>query len=79
LNGVNKDRFADRVFDEVGLNKCEAKDMVELFFEDIKETLEQGEPVKLSGFGNFGLRDKGSRPGRTPKHAKRRRSPPGVW
>jgi len=37
------------------------------FFEDIKETLEQGEPVKLSGFGKFGLRDKGGRPARNPK------------
>jgi integration host factor subunit alpha len=64
---LTKADFAEYLFDELGLNKREAKDMVELFFEDIKETLEQGEPVKLSGFGNFGLRDKGSRPGRNPK------------
>jgi len=41
--------------------------MVELFFVEIKETLEQGEPVKVSGFGKFELRDKTSRPGRNPK------------
>lgn len=64
---LTKTDFTEHLFDELGLNKREAKDMVELFFEDIKETLEQGEPVKLSGFGNFGLRDKGSRPGSNPK------------
>jgi len=53
--------------DQLGLNKREAKDMVELFFEEIKETLEQGEPVKISGFVNFALRDKVGRPGRNPK------------
>ncbi len=53
--------------DQLGLNKREAKDMVELFFEEIKETLEQGEPVKISGFVNFALRDKVGRPDRNPK------------
>ena len=64
---LTKADFADQLFNELGLNKREAKDMVELFFEEIKRTLEQGEPVKISGFGNFGLRDKGGRPGRNPK------------
>ena len=64
---LTKADFADQLFDELGLNKREAKDMVELFFEEIKGTLEQGEPVKISGFGNFALRDKVSRPGRNPK------------
>ena len=64
---LTKADFAEHLFDELGLKKRNAKDMVELFFEDIKETLEHGEPVKLSGFGNFELRDKGSRPGRNPK------------
>jgi integration host factor subunit alpha len=41
--------------------------MVELFFEEIKRSLEQGKPVKISGFGKFELRDKTSRPGRNPK------------
>jgi integration host factor subunit alpha len=64
---LTKADFAGHLFDELGLNKREAKDMVELFFEEIKRTLEQGEPVKISGFGNFGLRDKICRPGRNPK------------
>jgi len=59
--------MADRLFEELGLNKREAKDFVELFFEDIKTCLEKGEQVKLSGFGNFDLRDKNQRPGRNPK------------
>ena len=53
--------------ERVGLNKREAKDMVETFFEEIRDALERGESVKLSGFGNFQLRDKPQRPGRNPK------------
>jgi integration host factor subunit alpha len=64
---LTKADFAESLFDELGLNKREAKDMVELFFEEIKSSLEQGKPVKISGFGNYGLRDKVSRPGRNPK------------
>ena len=64
---LTKADFAGHLFDELGLNKREAKDMVELFFEEIKRTLEQGQPVKISGFGNFALRDKVGRPGRNPK------------
>jgi integration host factor subunit alpha len=64
---LTKADFAEKLFDELGLNKREAKDMVELFFEEIKESLERGEEVKLSGFGKFELRDKTSRPGRNPK------------
>ena len=64
---VTKADFAERLFDEIGLNKREAKEMVELFFEQIKASLEQGEQVKISGFGKFELRDKSSRPGRNPK------------
>jgi integration host factor subunit alpha len=64
---LTKADFAVQLFDELGLNKREAKDIVELFFEEIKRTLEQGEPVKISGFGNFALRDKVGRPGRNPK------------
>jgi len=59
--------FAEQLFDVLGLNKREAKDMVELFFEEIKSSLEQGKPVKVSGFGKFELRDKTGRPGRNPK------------
>ncbi|MGZ8160453.1 MAG: integration host factor subunit alpha [Methylobacter sp.] len=64
---LTKADFAERLFDELGLNKREAKDIVELFFEEIKKSLEQGEQVKISGFGKFELRDKNSRPGRNPK------------
>jgi integration host factor subunit alpha len=52
---------------EVGLTKPDAKEMVELFYEEIRHALENGQHVKLSGFGNFTLRDKSSRPGRNPK------------
>ncbi len=64
---MTKADFAERLFDELGLNKREAKEMVELFFEEIKLALETGEQVKISGFGKFELRDKSSRPGRNPK------------
>ncbi|MGZ8151951.1 MAG: integration host factor subunit alpha [Methylococcaceae bacterium] len=64
---LTKADFAEKLFDELGLNKREAKEMVELFFEEIKSSLEQGQQVKISGFGKFELRDKNSRPGRNPK------------
>ena len=55
------------VFEELGLNKREAKELVEMFFEEVRCALEDGDQVKLSGFGNFDLRDKNERPGRNPK------------
>ena len=64
---LTKADMAERLFDELGLNKREAKEMVELFFEEIRQALERGEQVKLSGFGNFDLREKKQRPGRNPK------------
>ncbi len=64
---LTKADFTERLFDQLGLNKREAKEMVELFFEEIKSSLENGEQVKISGFGKFELRDKKSRPGRNPK------------
>jgi len=64
---LTKADLADMLFEQVGLNKREAKDMVEAFFEEIREALEAGESVKLSGFGNFELRQKSERPGRNPK------------
>jgi len=64
---LTKADIADRLFDEVGLNKREAKEFVDSFFEAIKDALQQNENVKLSGFGNFQLRDKKQRPGRNPK------------
>ncbi len=64
---LTKAELADVLFQKVGLNKREAKDMVEALYEEIRAQLESGESVKLSGFGNFQLRDKPQRPGRNPK------------
>ncbi|MDR0564561.1 MAG: integration host factor subunit alpha [Azoarcus sp.] len=64
---LTKAELTDLLFEQVGLNKREAKDMVEMFFEEIRGALERGENVKLSGFGNFMLRNKPQRPGRNPK------------
>lgn len=64
---LTKADMAERLFEELGLNKREAKELVELFFEEIRKALEGGQQVKLSGFGNFDLRDKNQRPGRNPK------------
>jgi integration host factor subunit alpha len=64
---LTKADMAEHLFDELGLNKREAKDIVEMFFEEIRAALERGEQVKLSGFGNFDLREKKERPGRNPK------------
>jgi len=64
---LTKADMAERLFDELGLNKREAKEMVEIFFEKIRGALEEGAQVKLSGFGNFDLREKKQRPGRNPK------------
>ncbi len=64
---LTKADMAERLFEEVGLNKREAKELVECFFEEIRTALEGGTSVKLSGFGNFDLRDKSERPGRNPK------------
>ncbi len=64
---LTKAAMAERLFEEMGLNKREAKEVVDLFFEEIRHALEDGEQVKLSGFGNFDLRNKNQRPGRNPK------------
>ncbi len=67
---LTKADMAERLFEELGLNKREAKELVELFFEEIRGALENGKQVKLSGYGNFDLRDKKQRPGRNPKTGK---------
>ena len=67
LPTLTKAELGELLFEQVGLNKREAKDMVETFFDEIRDALERGESVKLSGFGNFQLRDKPQRPGRNPK------------
>ena len=67
MGALTKADMAERLYEELGLNKREAKEIVEMFFEEIRAALESGNQVKLSGFGNFDLRDKNQRPGRNPK------------
>ena len=67
MGALTKAEIADYLHEELGFNKREAKDLVEQFFEEIRQALIANEQVKLSGFGNFELRDKGERPGRNPK------------
>jgi integration host factor subunit alpha len=64
---LTKADMAEKLFQELGINKREAKEFVENFFEEVRLALERGSQVKLSGFGNFNLRDKKQRPGRNPK------------
>lgn len=64
---LNKARIAESMVESLGLNMTEAKEFVDLLFEEIRACLERGEEVKLSGFGNFELRDKRARPGRNPR------------
>jgi integration host factor subunit alpha len=64
---LTKANMAENLYEELGLNKREAKELVEVFFEEVRLALEEGEEVKLSGFGNFTLRNKNQRPGRNPK------------
>ena len=64
---LTKAEMAEALFNELGLNKREARELVDLFFEELRASLARGEQVKLSGFGNFDLRDKRERPGRNPK------------
>jgi integration host factor subunit alpha len=64
---LTKAEMAEALFEELGLNKREAKELVDLFFEEVRAALEAGAQIKLSGFGNFDLRSKNQRPGRNPK------------
>ncbi len=64
---LTKAELADMLFERLGLNKRESKDMVDDFFEEIRTALERGDDVKLSSFGIFQLREKKQRPGRNPK------------
>ncbi len=64
---LTKADMTEHLYEALGFNKREAKELVEMFFEEIRHSLESGDQVKLSGFGNFELRDKGERPGRNPK------------
>ena len=64
---LTKSELADSLFSQLGLNKREAKEFVDRVFEEVKVSLAAGHEVKLSGFGNFELREKNQRPGRNPK------------
>ncbi|MEX6226798.1 integration host factor subunit alpha [Providencia hangzhouensis] len=64
---LTKAEMSENLFEKLGVSKRDAKDLVETFFEEVRLSLENGEQVKLSGFGNFDLRDKNQRPGRNPK------------
>jgi integration host factor subunit alpha len=59
--------MAESLFNKLGLNKREARELVDLCFEELAASLAVGEQIRLSGFGNFYLRDKKERPGRNPK------------
>ena len=64
---VTKAHLADMLFDQLGLNKRESKDMVDAFFDLVSAQLVDGTDVKISGFGNFQIRTKAPRPGRNPR------------
>lgn len=76
---LTKAGMAVKLYEEVGLNKREAKELVEQFFEEVRAALESGRQVKLSGFGNFDLRKKNRRPGRNPKPERRYPSVLAGW
>ncbi len=67
MSALSKANLAEAVSSEVKLSKTDARELVEHFFEDLRQVLETGHHIKLSGFGNFVLRDKAERPGRNPK------------
>ena len=64
---LTKAHLAELLFEQIGLNKRESKEMIDAFFELISERLVEGNDVKISGFGNFQLRSKSPRPGRNPR------------
>ena len=64
---LTKAELADLLFERLGLNKRESKDMVDAFFDLMMQSLVDGQDVKISGFGNFQIRTKAPRPGRNPR------------
>ncbi|MDF1817329.1 MAG: integration host factor subunit alpha [Immundisolibacteraceae bacterium] len=67
MMAMTKAGLAQELCDQLGVNKREAKELVELYFDTVREVLAEGESVKISGFGNFNIREKTPRPGRNPK------------
>ncbi len=64
---LTKAQLSEMLFEQIGLNKRESKDMVDAFFDLVSERLVDGQDVKISGFGNFQIRTKAPRPGRNPR------------
>ena len=64
---LTKAQLAELLFEQIGLNKRESKEMIDAFFELISKNLVDGQDVKISGFGNFQIRTKAQRPGRNPR------------
>lgn len=64
---LTKAQLSELLFEQIGLNKREAKDMVDAFFDLVSDNLVRGNDVKISGFGNFQIRTKAPRPGRNPR------------
>ncbi len=67
MSALSKAIMVNALCNDIGLSKFDAREVLDQFFEEVSQTLEQGTNVKLSGFGNFILRDKPQRPGRNPK------------
>ena len=67
MTALTKAELCEELMDKLFIDRTVAKDLVDAFFKEIKSNLGQGEPVKLSSFGNFELRDKKERPGRNPR------------
>lgn len=64
---LTKAQLAELLFEQIGLNKRESKDMIDAFFDLISDSLVDGQDVKISSFGNFQIRTKAPRPGRNPR------------
>lgn len=64
---LTKAMLSDMLFEQIGLNKRESKDLIDAFYDLISARLVDGEDVKISGFGNFHIRTKAPRPGRNPR------------
>jgi integration host factor subunit alpha len=64
---LTKAQLAELLFEQIGLNKRESKDMVDAFFDLVSHSLVDGDDVKITGFGNFQIRTKSPRPGRNPR------------
>ena len=67
MPALTKAQLAELLFDQIGLNKRESKDMIDAFFDLISASLVDGNDIKISGFGNFQIRTKAPRPGRNPR------------